>query len=168
MHPMAKPKILVTRKLPDAVEARLAQNYDATFNPNDIPMNAAELLVAMQDFDALVPTVSDLFDSRVLRVEERSVRMIANVGVGYSNIDTETAQGAGISVSNTPDVLTDATADIAILLILSATRRAYAGPLDRCERERRVQWHARGDAMDDRERGRHNSYNRFGRCQNGL
>lgn len=130
MHPMAKPKILVTRKLPDAVEARLAQNYDATFNPNDIPMSAAELLVAMQDFDALVPTVSDLLDSRILRVEERSVRMIANVGVGYSNIDTETAQGAGISVSNTPDVLTDATADIAILLILSATRRAYAAERD--------------------------------------
>ena len=130
MHPMAKPKILVTRKLPDAVEARLAQNYDATFNQNDIPMSAAELLVAMQDFDALVPTVSDLLDSRVLRVEARSVRMIANVGVGYSNIDTETAQGAGISVSNTPDVLTDATADIAILLILSATRRAYAAERD--------------------------------------
>lgn len=123
---MTKPKVLVTRRLPDAAEARLAQMYEATLNPSDVPMSGAELSAAMRDFDALVPTVSDLLDATSLHVEGRRVRMIANVGVGYSNIDIDAARDAGICVSNTPDVLTDATADIAMLLILSATRRAYS------------------------------------------
>ncbi|MEL6746306.1 MAG: D-glycerate dehydrogenase [Pseudomonadota bacterium] len=123
---MSKPKILVTRKLPDVVQSRLASSFDATFNPSDAPMDAADLTKAMQEFDALVPTVSDPIDAAVLRTEGRRVRVIANVGVGYSNIDTEMARQLGIAVSNTPDVLTDATADIAILLILASTRRAYA------------------------------------------
>ena len=123
---MSKPKILVTRKLPDVVQSRLASSFDATFNPSDAPMDAADLTKAMQEFDALVPTVSDPIDAAVLRTEGRRVRVIANVGVGYSNIATEMARQLGIAVSNTPDVLTDATADIAILLILASTRRAYA------------------------------------------
>ncbi|WP_283644000.1 2-hydroxyacid dehydrogenase [Marinovum algicola] len=123
---MAKPRILVTRKLTDPVEARLAADYDATFNPSDRPMPAAALAAAMRDHDALVPTVSDRIAAGMLQAEGCRVRMIANVGVGFSNIDTEAARDAGIAVSNTPDVLTDATADTAMLLILSATRRAFA------------------------------------------
>ncbi len=80
----------------------------------------------MGRYDALVPTVSDRLDANCLKAEGRTVQMIANVGVGYSNIDTDAAQGAGLTVSNTPDVLTDATADIALLLILAATRNAFA------------------------------------------
>lgn len=123
---MAKPKILVTRKLTGPVETRLAAAYEATFNPCDTPMTAPELAAAMRSFDALIPTVSDQIPASILRVDGRRVRMIANVGVGYSNIDIDAAREAGIVVTNTPDVLTDATADIAMLLILSATRRAFA------------------------------------------
>ncbi|MFS4581123.1 2-hydroxyacid dehydrogenase [Phaeobacter sp. C3_T13_0] len=121
-----KPKILVSRALPETVEARLAYSFDATFNKTDAPMTAAVLCQAMRDYDALVPTVSDRIDAEVLLTHGRRVGMIANIGVGYSNIDTDIAREAGIRVSNTPDVLTDATADIALLLILAATRRSYA------------------------------------------
>jgi lactate dehydrogenase-like 2-hydroxyacid dehydrogenase len=89
-------------------------------------MSKAELSAAMTEFDALASTVSDPLDAPVLQTGNRRVRIIANVGVGYSNIDIDTARAEGIAVSNTPDVLTEATADIALLLILAATRRAYA------------------------------------------
>jgi lactate dehydrogenase-like 2-hydroxyacid dehydrogenase len=88
-------------------------------------MSKAELSAAMTEFDALASTVSDPLDAPVLQTGNRRVRIIANVGVGYSNIDIDTARAEGIAVSNTPDVLTEATADIALLLILAATRRAY-------------------------------------------
>lgn len=123
---MGKPRILVTRKLPGAVEEHLAALFDVQLNPSDTPMGGVDLSAAMQEFDALVPTVSDRLDAGLLSAPERRVKMIANVGVGFNNIDIETARKEGIAVSNTPDVLTDATADIAMLLILSATRRAYA------------------------------------------
>jgi lactate dehydrogenase-like 2-hydroxyacid dehydrogenase len=121
-----KPRILLTRKLPDAVEVRLAHDYDVQLNPSDTALSGPDLTRAMGAYDAVVPTVSDRFDGSVLRAPGCRVKMIANVGVGYSNIDVETAREVGIAVSNTPDVLTDATADIAMLLILSATRGAYA------------------------------------------
>ena len=123
---MTKPRILVTRKLPETVEVRLARHFDAQFNLSDRPVSAASLYAAMREFDALVPTVSDKLNEGILTTPERRVQMIANVGVGFNNIDIETARKEGIAVSNTPDVLTDATADIAMLLILSVTRRAYA------------------------------------------
>ncbi|MEP3891895.1 MAG: D-glycerate dehydrogenase [Hellea sp.] len=123
---MTKPRILVTRKLPETVEARLASRFYVQLNSSDKPMSAAALMASMQDFDAIVPTVSDKLDADILTAPNRRVRMIANVGVGFNNIDIETARKEGIAVSNTPDVLTEATADIAILLILSATRGAYA------------------------------------------
>jgi lactate dehydrogenase-like 2-hydroxyacid dehydrogenase len=121
-----RPKVLVTRKLPAVVENRLRSTYEVRLNTTDQPMSKAELSVAMSNFDALVSTVSDPLDATVLQAGNRRVQLIANVGVGYSNIDTKMAGDEGIAVSNTPDVLTDATADIALLLILSATRRAYA------------------------------------------
>ena len=121
-----RPKVLLTRKLPAVVENRLRSTYEVRLNTTDQPMSKAELSVAMSNFDALVSTVSDPLDATVLQAGNRRVQIIANVGVGYSNIDTKTAGDEGIAVSNTPDVLTDATADIALLLILSVTRRAYA------------------------------------------
>ena len=126
---MAKPRILVTRKLPEAVEARLTDSFDTQLNSSETPMNASDLANAMRDFDAIVPTVSDQLNADILQAPNKRVRMIANVGVGYNNIDIETAGVEGIAVSNTPDVLTDATADIAMLLILAVTRRAYAAEL---------------------------------------
>jgi lactate dehydrogenase-like 2-hydroxyacid dehydrogenase len=119
-------KVLVTRKLPAEVEQRLRSTYNVTLNTTDQPMSKAELASALSNYDALVSTVSDLLDAQVLQASNRRVQLIANVGVGFSNIDTKTAAAIGIAVSNTPDVLTDATADIALLLILSVTRRAYA------------------------------------------
>lgn len=123
---LEKPKILVLRKLTSAVEARLAANYEATFNPDDRPMTPAAIGRALCTYEALVPTVSDRITAEMLQAKGCKTRMIANVGVGYSNIDVEAAKATGIAVSNTPDVLTDATADTALLLILSVTRRAFA------------------------------------------
>lgn len=119
-------KVLVTRKLPIEVEQRLQSAYEVTLNTTDQPMSKAELIVAMSHFDILISTVSDPLDEDVLQANNRRVQLIANVGVGFSNIDIKAAAALGIAVSNTPDVLTDATADIALLLILSVTRRAYA------------------------------------------
>ena len=120
------PKVLVTRKLPEDVEARLRSSFDVSLNFNDKTLSKEQLLAAMTKYDALMPTVSDRIDSEILQASNRRVRMIANIGVGYSNIDIDTARSEGISVSNTPGVLTDATADIALFLILATTRRAYA------------------------------------------
>lgn len=119
-------KVLVTRKLPEVVEARLRSSYDVSLNPDDKAMSKPQLLTAMTEYDALIPTVSDRIDSSILQTPGRRLRIIANIGVGYNNIDIDTARTEGITVTNTPDVLTDATADIALLLILASTRRAYA------------------------------------------
>lgn len=121
-----KSKVLVTRKLPEAVEARLVERFDTKLNPSDKPLTSADLTAAMGIYDGIVPTVSDHLCADILKGSARRVQIIANVGVGFSNIDTEAARELGVTVSNTPDVLTDATADIAMLLILAATRGAYA------------------------------------------
>lgn len=132
-----RPKVLVTRKLPETVEARLSSSYDASLNTDDKAMNKEQLLTAMTEYDAIMPTVSDRIDAEILQAADSRVRIIANVGVGYSNIDIETARSKGIRVSNTPDVLTDATADIALLLILAVTRRAYVAE----KKLREDRWH---------------------------
>ncbi len=119
-------KVLVTRKLPALVEARLNSSYDVSLNLDDKAMSRSQLAAAMAKYDALIPTVSDKIDANILQTPNRQVRIIANIGVGYSNIDINKARTEGITVTNTPDVLTEATADIALLLILAATRRAYA------------------------------------------
>ncbi len=120
------PTIAVTRKLTPAVEARLSDLFSVRLNANDQPYSKNDLKDAMRTHDALLCTVSDAIDDEIMSVENRRVKMIANFGVGVNNIDLRYAEQARISVSNTPDVLTDATADIALLLILSVTRRAYA------------------------------------------
>lgn len=124
---MTKPRILLTRRWPEAVEARLAASYDVTRNESDVPMDAAALAQAMRDHDALCPTVTDRITREIILTEGRRARIIGNYGAGFEHIDLDAAREAGLAVTNTPDVLTDATADIAMTLILMATRRAGEG-----------------------------------------
>ncbi|RSV23687.1 2-hydroxyacid dehydrogenase [Sphingomonas koreensis] len=124
---MTRPRILLTRRWPEAVEARLAARYDVTRNETDMSMDAAALAQAMREHDALCPTVTDRITRDVILTEGRRARIIGNYGAGFEHIDLDAAREAGIAVTNTPDVLTDATADIAMTLILMATRRAGEG-----------------------------------------
>jgi lactate dehydrogenase-like 2-hydroxyacid dehydrogenase len=123
----AKPRILLTRRWTEEVEQYLAERFDVTLNHGDAPMNAEALRNAMREYDALCPTVTDRVDESVLAAEGRRVQLIGNFGVGYNHIDIEAAKRLGIRVSNTPDVLTDTTAELAILLLLMTTRRAGEG-----------------------------------------
>jgi lactate dehydrogenase-like 2-hydroxyacid dehydrogenase len=130
------PKILISRRWPAAVEDRLRARYEVTLNEGDAPLTAEQFKAAMCDYDALCPTVSDRITADVLSVRNPRVRIIGNYGAGFEHIDLDAAKAAGIVVTNTPDVLTDATADLALLLMLMATRRAGEG-----ERELRAgQW----------------------------
>lgn len=122
-----KPRILLTRRWTTEVERHLAQRYEVTLNEADTPMAAEQLRQAMREHDALCPTVTDRIDATVLDVPGRRVRFIGNFGVGFNHIDVAAAKALGIRVSNTPDVLTDTTAELAILLLLMATRRAGEG-----------------------------------------
>jgi lactate dehydrogenase-like 2-hydroxyacid dehydrogenase len=121
------PRILLTRRWPDEVEAHLRDRYDVQVRDPDLPMSTEELTQAMADFDALCPTVTDALDKEVLSAKPRRVRFIGNYGVGYQHIDTDACRSLGIRVSNTPDILTDATANLAITLMLMASRRAGEG-----------------------------------------
>jgi lactate dehydrogenase-like 2-hydroxyacid dehydrogenase len=123
----ARPRILLTRRWTTEVEQHLAQRFDVTLNEGDVPLDATRLRAAMAEYDALCPTVTDRIDRSVLSAPDRRVRLIGNFGVGFNHIDVEAARELGISVSNTPDVLTDTTADLAILLMLMVTRRAGEG-----------------------------------------
>ncbi|WP_298196421.1 D-glycerate dehydrogenase [Novosphingobium sp.] len=123
----AKPRILVTRRLPGPVQARLAEAYAADLNDADVPLDRATLVAAMRSYDALVPTITDRIDADLLTLPGRTVRMIANFGAGTDHIDLGAAREAGIIVSNTPGALTETTAELAILLILMAMRRAGEG-----------------------------------------
>lgn len=120
-------KILLTRRWPDAVEAYLRQRYDVTVDAADRPLTVAELTAAMGQFDAICPTVTDRIGAAILSAPGARVRILGNYGAGFEHIDLEAARAAGITVTNTPDVLTDATADLAILLMLMASRRAGEG-----------------------------------------
>ena len=125
---MARPKILITRRWPRAVERRLSERYDATFNVDDQPMKAEALGQALKDFDALCPTVSDTIDAAVLgQARGGRGRIVGNYGVGVNHIDLSAAAELGLVVTNTPGVLTDATAELAMTLVLMAARRAGEG-----------------------------------------
>lgn len=119
-------RLLVTRRWPEPVERALAAQFDVVLNESDQPMSQADLAAAMAEFDVLCPTVSDRIDAAVLAGGDR-VKLIANYGVGFDHIDLATARAKGIAVSNTPGVLTDATADIALTLLLMTARRAGEG-----------------------------------------
>jgi lactate dehydrogenase-like 2-hydroxyacid dehydrogenase len=123
---LAKPRVLVTRRWPEEVERQLAERFDVTFNESDVPLGAAELAAAMDEYDILCPTVSDRIDAAVIGGADR-VKLVANYGVGFEHIAIDAAKAKAIAVTNTPGVLTDATADIAMTLILMAARRAGEG-----------------------------------------
>ncbi|HVI98994.1 MAG TPA: D-glycerate dehydrogenase [Sphingomonas sp.] len=123
---MPKPRLLVTRRLPEPVHAHLADAYDVTLNPSDTPLTPDQLAAAMRDYDALMPTITDRLGADIL-VSGVRVKAIANYGAGFEHIDLDAARAAGIVVTNTPDVLTEATAELAILLMLMAARRAGEG-----------------------------------------
>ncbi|MCH9697730.1 MAG: D-glycerate dehydrogenase [Gammaproteobacteria bacterium] len=131
---MVKPVVVVTRRWPQAVEDRLSADYDVCLNQDDTPMSVTELQYAMQNADAVLPTVTDVFDAEIINVNERRTRILGNFGVGFNHIDLEAATVAGITVTNTPDVLTDCTADIAMMLLLMTARRGAEG--DRHVRDR--------------------------------
>lgn len=130
-------RILLTRRWPVVVEQYLSTRFATTLNASDVPLSTAELTAAMCLYDAVCPTVSDALTAQVLSTPGARVRLLSNFGVGTNHIDLAAARRSGIAVSNTPDVLTDATADLALLLILMTTRRAGEG-----ERELRSgRWH---------------------------
>lgn len=125
---MSKPKVILTRKWPDEAEKKAKELFDAVLNEDDHKMSIEELKEAMCNADALCPTVSDFqINSDVFGVENLKCKIVANFGVGYNNIDTNAAKEAGVVVTNTPDVLTDCTADIAMVLLLSVARRIGEG-----------------------------------------
>lgn len=123
---MAKPRVICTRKWPDRVEAELKARFDVTLNEADVALTQDELRAAFDDYDAVCTTVTDRVDAAVMAAPKRA-RLIAQFGVGFNNIDTEAARKASLAVTNTPGVLTDATADIALTLLLNVARRTYEG-----------------------------------------
>jgi glyoxylate reductase len=122
-----KPLVIVTRKLPDAIETRMRELFDAKLNVDDHPMSQAELIEAMQKAEVLVPTVTDRIDSKTIVRAGPNLKLIANFGTGVDNIDVKTALDKGITVTNTPGVLTEDTADMTMALILSVPRRLVEG-----------------------------------------
>ena len=123
---MAKPRILVTRRWPERVEAKLAERFDITLNAGDQPLSAQVLRRAMVEYDAILPTVTDKLPEAVFDTQPR-VKILANYGVGFAHIDTKAAVARQIVVTNTPDVLSDCTADLAMTLLLMVARRAGEG-----------------------------------------
>jgi lactate dehydrogenase-like 2-hydroxyacid dehydrogenase len=123
----ARPVVVVTRRLPEPVHEALAREFDARLNPEDRPLTADGLRDSLRNADALLTTVTDKVTADVLSVEPRRARLVANFGVGFNNIDVDAAKARGIAVSNTPDVLTDATADLAVTLLLMTARRTGEG-----------------------------------------
>jgi glyoxylate reductase len=118
---------VVTRKLPDTVETRMRELFDARLNLDDKPMSQAELTEAVKAADVLVPTVTDRIDAAVLSQSGEKLRLIANFGNGVDNIDVASALQRGITVTNTPGVLTEDTADMTMALILAVPRRLAEG-----------------------------------------
>ncbi len=124
---MAKPRILLTRKWPKQVEQHLAKRYDVTGNPSDQPMDSTQLKAALRSFDAVLPTVTDKLDDAVFDQGNMQVKILANYGVGFAHIDSDAAKNNNIVVTNTPEILSECTADIAMTLMLMVARRAGEG-----------------------------------------
>jgi glyoxylate reductase len=122
-----KPLVVVTRRLPDVVETRMRELFDARLNVDDHPMTQAELIEAVRTADVLVPTVTDEIDAPLLAQAGEKLKLIANFGNGVDNIDVQTALARGITVTNTPGVLTEDTADMTMALILAVARRIAEG-----------------------------------------
>ena len=124
---MSKPKLLITRRWPKAVEEAASEDFDVTLNEKDRPLSSEDMRNALTSYDAISPTVTDILNSKTFEVENIRCKILCNYGVGYSHIDLTSAQKLGICVTNTPDVLSDCTADIAMTLMLMAARRAGEG-----------------------------------------
>jgi glyoxylate reductase len=122
-----KPLVIVTRKLPDHVETRMRELFDTRLNDDDKPLSRAELIEAVKTAEILVPTVTDPIDAAVLTQAGDQLRLIANFGNGVDNIDVTAALARGITVTNTPGVLTEDTADMTMALILAVPRRLAEG-----------------------------------------
>jgi glyoxylate reductase len=123
----AKPTVVVTRKLPDIVETRMMELFDVRLNVDDHPFTAAELTEAIATCDVLVPTLTDNINAEVLAKAGKQLKLIANFGNGIDHIDVAAAQAHGILVTNTPDVLTEDTADMTMALIVAVPRRLIEG-----------------------------------------
>ncbi len=122
-----KPLVVITRKLPDSIEVRMRELFDARLNADDRPLSQAELIDAVKTADVLVPTVTDRIDEAVLGKAGERLKLVANFGNGFDHIDVTTATERGITVTNTPGVLTEDTADMTMALILSVPRRLAEG-----------------------------------------
>jgi lactate dehydrogenase-like 2-hydroxyacid dehydrogenase len=124
---MPKNTLVVTRRLPEEVEARIARDYDARLNAEDQLYASDQLIQIAEGADALLVTSQDLLNAKVVSRLPSSVKVIATLSVGFDHIDLAAAHARGLMVTNTPDVVTDPTADITILLLLGASRRAHQG-----------------------------------------
>jgi glyoxylate reductase len=122
-----KPIVIVTRKLPDVVETRMRELFDARLNIEDNPMSPSQIIEAVKTADVLVPTVTDRIDRAVISQAGPQLKLIANFGTGVDNVDLDTARNRGITVTNTPGVLTEDTADMTMALILAVPRRLAEG-----------------------------------------
>ncbi|MGN6470247.1 MAG: 2-hydroxyacid dehydrogenase [Rhizobiaceae bacterium] len=122
-----KPLVVITRKLPDPVETRMRELFDARLNVDDRPMTQPELVATVKEADVLVPTVTDQIDSALIEQAGPNLKMIANFGNGVNNIDVAAAARKGIVVTNTPNVLTEDTADMTMALLLAVPRRLTEG-----------------------------------------
>ncbi len=125
--PRKRPTVIVTRKLPDVIETRMMELFDTRLNHDDQPMDRAALVEAVQACEILVPTVTDRIDAALLARAGEQLKLIANYGTGVDNIDVEAAYKRGITVTNTPGVLTEDTADMVMALILAVSRRLVEG-----------------------------------------
>jgi len=123
----SKPVVIVTRRLPEATEARMQELFDTRLNIEDVPMDDAALVAAMQDADVLVPTVTDHIRTDLIAQAGDRLKLIANYGNGVDNIDLPAARERGITVTNTPSVLTEDTADMTMALLLAVPRRLAEG-----------------------------------------
>ncbi len=125
---MSKPKVLLTRKWPAEAETKAQELFDVTLNEDDHKMSVDELKDAMRHYDAVCPTVSDFqINSEIFGADDRKCKIVSNFGVGFNNINTDDAKAAGVVVTNTPEVLTDCTADIAMGLLITVSRRIGEG-----------------------------------------
>jgi glyoxylate reductase len=122
-----KPKVIVTRKLPDAVETRLRELFDTELNLTDEPMGREALVDAVKRAAAIVPTITDRIDADLIAQAGDQLKLIANFGAGVDHIDVAAANARGITVTNTPGVLTDDTADLTMALIMAVSRRVVEG-----------------------------------------
>ncbi len=122
-----KPLVVITRKLPDTIETRLMELFDVRLNVDDEAMSEAKLTEAVKTADVLVPTITDTIDAKLIAAAGKKLKLIANYGTGVDHIDLAAAREKGITVTNTPDVLTEDTADMTMALILAVPRRLVEG-----------------------------------------